>query len=81
MTEIHLKKYGLTLQQIFAPPHFPIQYIYELIVREQALQIKYKFDDDDDDDDDDDEFFGGKDLSEESKLIFTPSAINVRYRL
>ena len=78
MTEIDLKKYGLTLQQIFAPPHFPIQYIYELIVREQALQIKYKFDDDDDDDD---EFFGGKDLSEESKLIFTPSATNVRYRL
>ena len=79
MTEIDLKKYGLTLQQIFAPPHFPIQYIYELIVREQALQIKYKFDDDDDDNDD--EFFGGKDLSEESKLIFTPSATNVRYRL
>ena len=50
-------------------------------MREQALQIKYKFDDDDDDDDDDDEFFGGKDLSEESKLIFTPSATNVRYRL
>ena len=47
-------------------------------MREQALQIKYKFDDDDDDDD---EFFGGKDLSEESNLIFTPSATNVRYRL